>query len=492
MSDIRTLFRQSSHYLSGRILIMAAGFISFPILTRVFSVEEYGVFGLISTTLLIAMSIAKSGFPSSIVRFHAEFGSAKKLDDFYSTVFLASVGLSILVALLLLIIAELLPEHFLGSTMVRLIPIVSLLIVIGCIKDIMTSALRAEQATKMYNFIAIVRRYSALALGIFFIFFFVKGIYGFFVGQAIAGILILIVLLFYFRKKLTLKPSNFSSEIFKTTFKYGFPLIWVELGALVLNYADRFLIQLYLGATALGIYTAGYNLATYVNDIMIYSISYAMTPLYMNILVTKGEQETKQFFSKTFRYYLLVMLPIVFGFIAVGPDLLGLLASSRYTGASVILPYVVIGQLIHASAIILNSGLFIGKKTHLVSVITLAACLLNIALNLFLIPLYGIVGSAQATLISYIFFTGIITYFAFKEFSFKIDVKHILIYLAASIAMFLIIQNIHAGSHLSSLIGQVSSGVLIYSIVVLLFDRELRSNLARIFKKNRLEHAKEI
>ena len=468
---------------------MAAGFISFPILTRAFSVEDYGVFGLISTTLLISLSIAKLGSPSSIVRFHAEFESARKLDKFYSTVLLTSVGLSVIVAIFLLIITELVFKHFWGSTMIRLIPIVSLLIVIGCTTDIIASALRAEQETKMYNFIAIIRRYSSLALGIFFIFYFVKGPYGFYVGQVLSGILILIVLLFYFRKKMSLRPSYFSSDIFKTTFKYGFPLIWNELGTLVLNYADRYLIQIYLGATSLGIYTAGYSLATYVSDIMIYSISYAMTPLSMNILVTKGKQETKNFFAKTFRYYLLVMLPVVFGFIAVGPNLLAFLASSKYAEASVILPYVIIGQLVHASAIILNSGLYIEKKTHLVSILTLAACLVNIALNLLLIPLFGIVGSAQATLISFIFHTGIITYYAFKEFSFKIDVKNISIYLLASIMMFFLVRNIHVGSHLSSLIGQVSSGVIVYSIIVLFLDREVRSNLIEILKKIKLEHA---
>jgi uncharacterized protein (DUF849 family) len=32
-----------------------------------------------------------------------------------------------------------------------------------------------------------------------------------------------------------------------------------ELGHLVLNYADRYLVQLYLGSISLGLYTAGYK-----------------------------------------------------------------------------------------------------------------------------------------------------------------------------------------------------------------------------------------
>ena len=68
----------------GQGLVMAAGFISFPILTRVLSIEDYGLLGLISTTLFIAIAITKLGAPSSIVRFYPEYESKGTLTDFYS------------------------------------------------------------------------------------------------------------------------------------------------------------------------------------------------------------------------------------------------------------------------------------------------------------------------------------------------------------------------------------------------------------------------
>lgn len=88
MSDLTKLFKQSSHYLVGQSLVMAAGFISFSILIRVFSVDDYGILGLISTTTIIIQAITKQGFPNSIVRFFTEFKIKNNLAEFRLTIFI--------------------------------------------------------------------------------------------------------------------------------------------------------------------------------------------------------------------------------------------------------------------------------------------------------------------------------------------------------------------------------------------------------------------
>jgi O-antigen/teichoic acid export membrane protein len=216
-----------------------------------------------------------------------------------------------------------------------------------------------------------------------------------------------------------------------------------------------------------------------------YPINYAMTPIYMNILVKKGEEETRKFFTSAFRYFLMIMVAVVFGFIAIGKDLISILASSKYLEAYSVLPYVVIGQSIYACSIILNNGLFIRKKTHVVMYVISVASLLNIGLNIILIPHFGILGAAQATLISNTFYTVVITYFAFKEFSFRIDYAHIILYLASSLVMFMVIRNIHLEGPFLSLIVRILVGAMIYSMFVLLFDGEIRSKLQTLVRNLR-------
>jgi O-antigen/teichoic acid export membrane protein len=225
-------------------------------------------------------------------------------------------------------------------------------------------------------------------------------------------------------------------------------------------------------------------LAEHVTQAIIYPINYAMTPIYMNILVNKGEQQTKQFFTKTFTYFLLIMLPIVFGLIAVGKDLINFLASAKYIEAYSVLPYVIIGQAVYACTIVLNSGLFIRKKTHILTIIMIVTCLLNVGLNVVLIPSFGITGAAQATLISYIFYTIVITYYAFKEFKFRIDFRRISLYLAVAVAMYLLICLLDGESSLTNLVTKIPAGALFYCTFVLALDRDIRNALYRTITRS--------
>jgi O-antigen/teichoic acid export membrane protein len=458
---------------------VAAGFISFPILTRVFSVSDYGILSLITTTALIITAIAKLGFPESIVRFYAEFKSKNQLANFYSTFFLSSVAAGGIVGFLCILLTRLVSTS-LGESVLSLTPVVSTLIFINVVEATLTSYLRAEQRTKLYNLIAVVQRYGSLFLGIFLVFFIVKGLFGFYIGIMIWGIVVLILLMYICRKWVKISFSHFSIGIIKDSMKFGFPLIWAELGHLVLNYVDRYLVMFYLGSVFVGLYTAGYNLASYATEMIIYPLNYAMTPIYLNILVTKGELETKEFFTKAFRYFLLIMFVVAFGFIAVGKDLIRFLATEKYSATYGVLPYVVIGQSIYACSIVLNNGLFIRKKTHLITIIMIVACGLNVWLNVILIPRFGIIGAAQATLIANLFYTVVVTYYAFKEFSFRIDYRSALLYLFSAGTMYLIVSAIDGGSPFKNLLIKIPVGAFFYGAMILVLDRDVRGGVLKM------------
>jgi O-antigen/teichoic acid export membrane protein len=474
MTDIRKLASQSSHYLLGQFLLMAVGFISFPILTRAFSVGDYGVLGLITTTIAIVTAIAKIGSPSSVVRYYAESKTTGRVNEFLSTVVFGYGALALSFTVLFWCVIQFVPDKFLDRNLRNIMSLASILIFLNCLSAAMTSILRAEQKTKLYNLLTVISRYGSLALSIFFVFFIIKGLYGFYVGQILSGLLVALALLYICLKKEKIGYSFFSREIFRKSMKFGFYLSWSELGHLLLNYADRYLIQLYLGAVSLGLYTAGYNLATYIIEIIKYPINYALDPIYLSIFAKHGEEETKVFLSKALRYFLLFVFPIVFGFIGIGKDLLGFLASSRYLQAYPIIPYVVLGNAIYACQVILNAGLILRNKTHILMNVKILACLLNIGINLYLIPRYNIVGAALATLISYVFYTAVITYYSFKELSFRIDYPQISLYFFVSLVMFMVIMNIDLGSYLLNLLSKVGTGIFIYSSLIILFDREVR------------------
>ena len=461
-----------------------AGLISFPILTRIFSVSDYGLLSLVTTTVLVMIAVAKMGFPNAIVRFYAEFKTEEsRLTKFYSTMFQSSVIIATIVTILFVIVLQLLPENFLNSRYNLLFSLAAILILTRSVYSILISFLRAEQKTKLYNLFAIFNKYGSLACSLFFVFFFFGGLYGFFIGQVIASAFMLLLLLVFYRGRIKIGLDFFCLDQLKKVLSFGLPLFLVELGHLIFSYVDRYMIQYYLGPEALGLYSAGYNLSNYVVEAIIYPINYAMMPIYMNIFVNQGELQTKKFLTKLFSYFLLVVLPAIFGFVGVGRNLISLLATSKYVEVSQVLPYIVFGRAIYACAIIISAGLYINKKTKMVSYVMSGTCVINIILNVIFIPRLGILGAALATLISFFLYTVILTYFSMREFSFSIEYKRVISFVFASASMWLIIRNIDFSGELMTLLVKVVVGVLTYTFFVVVIDREIRCKLLMLWKK---------
>jgi O-antigen/teichoic acid export membrane protein len=94
--------------------------------------------------------------------------------------------------------------------------------------------------------------------------------------------------------------------------------------------------------------------------------------------------------------------PVIAGLAGVGPDLLTALASDKYRSAAVILPWVIAGMFVDGMNSMLGAGLFIHRRTRTIMNIVLSCAVLNILLNVLLVPRIGITGSAVATLVCYV------------------------------------------------------------------------------------------
>ena len=115
----------------------------------------------------------------------------------------------------IIIVANIFGNYNAGENIITVMSVASILIFSGCVIDTVTSFLRAEQRTKSYNFILVIQRYGSLALGIFLIFYFVKGIYGFFVGQIIGRLTLMGVLLYRLSKERKINLSNYSNGYYQ-------------------------------------------------------------------------------------------------------------------------------------------------------------------------------------------------------------------------------------------------------------------------------------
>jgi O-antigen/teichoic acid export membrane protein len=489
-SPLRRLFVHTSHYSFTSALNMVAGLITFPILTRVFSVADYGVMNLVAATLTISVAVGKMGVQHSIIRYHSEITSGKgtfTLPQLSSSTLLPMLGGAALVALVLGIGAQLVPSHWLGDERVpHLLGIAAVVVVVQVPESALVNLLRAEQKTSSYLAYQVSKKYLGLALILSAVLLVARNLTSFYVAMATGEVLAVAILAYWtFRSRPKPSLSQFSRPLYGELLRFGVPMfIGYELSGIILAVGDRYVIQGVLGPGPLGLYSAGYNLCQYVQSVFIASVSQAIMPLYMEMWDRKGREETAAFIARSFRTYVLLSGPVIAGLAAVGPELLPALASEKYVSSAGILSWVIAGMVVDGSASMLGAGLYIHRKTRLIMPIVAGGALLNLVLNIVLVPRFGIRAAAVATLISYTLTALAMGLAGRRLLPVAIPWATMIRTALGSVVMLVAVQWVYPGHRLATVGLRVVLGAVIYLVVMLLIDQDARAmtkkGLARV------------
>jgi O-antigen/teichoic acid export membrane protein len=459
--------------------VLVSTFISFPILTRVFTVADYGIMNLVSDALLILVAFSKGGLQNSIVRFHDELGAGKEkkqqLNKLVASVLWGGSGFALVITLLCMAAIALLPESWFGQSGIRTLLLVSCgLIFFRAAESFLLGFLRAEQQTVFLNGYKVVSKYLSLGAVLLFVFFVSRSLTGFYCAQMAAMIPVLAALLIWRLRKNPPHPQNWSPEIFRRALIYGFPLIGFELISMLLAYADRYLIQYYEGAEAVGLYSAAYNMVDYVKDLVVVPLSTAVMPIYMKAWFKKGPEVTQSFLKNALRSYTLLAVPLIFGCTVIGKDFIHVLASEKFIDGHVIIPWVITGLMINGALPILAAGLYIQDKTNKLVGLLAFTSLFNLAANLILIPKFGIQGAAMAKLLSYLILAVLATYLSNRVLKFPIAWRALAKYVLAGAIMYVVAAAVRVSSPVLELAAEIVTGTVVYFAIVFVIDTGAR------------------
>lgn len=138
-----------------------------------------------------------------------------------------------------------------------------------------------------------------------------------------------------------------------------------------------------------------------------------------------GNSSNNRYLSKLMTYMCFV---IVWGGLTISifsDEIIYILGSDNYADAKIYIPLIVLAYIFSAMRNVASNGLLFSEKTSLIAVITIAAGLLNIGLNIVFLPIYGTIAAAYTTLISFIIFyfvTDVLSkkYYAIQYENYKI------------------------------------------------------------------------
>jgi O-antigen/teichoic acid export membrane protein len=480
MSDLKAMAKQSSHYFLAYALSMVAGLITFPIYTRLFSLSDYGLLGLITTTVFFVMALAKMGIQNSIIRFYEEVKSKKKsipLHAFYSTLTFGPIAMVAIVACTYATVILCFKNQLHDQRAVVYFLLSAGMMFFQCSNTILRNFLRVEQNTALFNILSVISKYSSLIIGVSLVYYVFKSIAGIYIANTIVECSVFTFMLYRLYKRHRISIAGFNLGFYKESLSYGFPLVGAEFTSIVLNAGARYVILFYMNTTAVGLFSAGYDLSNNVIESLIFPLSFAVTPLYMKIHAQKGKEETGIFLGNCLRYFLMAALPCIFGLNHLAREITVLLASQKFVEAYKVVPFVSTGVLIFGLGNIFNAGLLIAKKSHFITLWTVVAGVINIAINFALIPSMGFVGSAIATLISYSFLFLVLARKSFTYLPFAIDYKRIGSYALFALIMDVVISFLHYDRVLVSIIMKCVTGFLVYAVLLLSFDSIVRDKV---------------
>ena len=459
------------NYVPSAVLPPLFGFLSISVFTRIFSPQEYGIYILVNTTVLFLQMVFFSWLNQSALRYYEKFRSMSH--SFFSTGFLSFIALMLIIPSMWYLLLFICRQFYMDTEPPAFLLWIPLLLLAQAGSRYMLSLTRARRESVRYSTHMSVMSLLKFIIPVLLFYTLGTGLSGIFIGIFAAGILVLVHEGARFAKIFSLKIKNYSGDFLRIFITYGIPLIGLSVASYVLSSSDRYMIGFFMGADAVGIYSAGYQLAE--TSVSVFS-SFLMTAFFPVIVQTfekSGRESTQHLVSDLMGYYLMLALPVVFGVTLLCKEMTSILLGKSFFAAYQVLPVVSAGVFFLGLSMYFNKSFELKEKTSHILSITMSASILNIALNLILIPMIGILGAALSTLISYMLSFGFSVWMGNRMIQWRFPWKLCLrvIFYCVIMCLFITVLPLTDTSGFSLTL-KISAGGLAYLALVAVFEKK--------------------
>jgi O-antigen/teichoic acid export membrane protein len=191
----------------------------------------------------------------------------------------------------------------------------------------------------------------------------------------------------------------FSIKKARQLISFSLPLIATGIIAFYITFGDRYFLRLYGGLTEVGVYSLGYKFGFLLIFLVVGPFASIWDSEKYNIA---KEENAKESFQNIFIIYSTVVILACMVISLYAKDLLHVMSAPEFWGASKIVPVVLGGYLANALLQYVNFGILLHNKTIEITYGTIiAAAVISIG-YVFLIPRYGGMGAAWATLFAFV------------------------------------------------------------------------------------------
>lgn len=405
-SQLKRLSKDTFSYgLSSTLQKLITMFL-FPIYARLLTPADFGIQDIILTTVFIITLFLILGLDSGVMLYYYESKDEDKT-TLVSTYLLFEIVVSVPVVIIIWLFAPVLSDWIFNdkslADYLRLgVASIPFSLIVGAI----LSTLRLTFQTRKFVVLTTFGVLLQISGAIVFVIFFKMGVKGILISILISNA-VQSVLGFY----LTYRNYRliFSFNWLKKLLVVGVPLIPLALSMWIMNYSNRFFLVEYSDMESVGLLSIVNRVAS-IMLLFLSAFSSAWGPYAYSI--APDVELAKATYRKVLTYFILGSMIAAMMLSLFSKEIIILLATSAYKeGSSMVFLYS-LSSICWVALYIVGMGAGIAKKNYHNTIAVIIGALLNTLFNYLLIPNYGVLGAAYASLIGnlialiYMFYAG--------------------------------------------------------------------------------------
>jgi len=369
-------------------------FVMMPIYTNYLSEAEYGISDLVFSASQLLIPFLSLVIFDAVVR----FGVSK--EEQKEDVLL--IGLLVFVAGSVLTVA-ITPLFGLYEALAQWKWYMCVYIILNMLCNIEGCYIKAADRNKLYAAVNIVQTFVMAALNVILIVWLRTGIKGYLLSTIFASAAAAVIFYIFGRMTADLKKARFRPELLKKMVIFSAPLVLNNVSWWAIHSSAKVMVELMLGAAALGIYTVASKIPSLINVIIsIFSQAWNIS----SAKEVEGDGDT-EFYGKVFVVYQTLTFGAVIVLSGIIKPFMGIYVGEAFASAWKYIPLLLVAAGFSAISAYFVSLYAAMKKSMNNMVTTLVAAVLNVALNFCFILEWSIWGAVVATLVAYIFLASI-------------------------------------------------------------------------------------
>jgi O-antigen/teichoic acid export membrane protein len=401
LKKIKELGKDTAIYGISTIVGRFLNFLLVPFYTHFISRADMGIYTNIYAYLAFLNIFYIYGMDAAFMKYSSQAGPEIKKKVFSTAYVFVTISTLALTAMLLLLRLPFGQLMAVPASYTRLIYYVILILLFDTLALVPFANLRLERKAGKFAALKLTNILINLGLNLLFFLKFHWGIEAIFAANLAASAVTLLLLTPEIFKKLQIKIHG--AEL-KKMLRFGLPYLPASLAATMVQVIDRPVVLAMTNAATLGLYQTGYKLGIFMM-LVVSMFQYAWQPFFLN---NAEEKNAKEIFAKIMTLFVLlasllwIIISLFIENLARFEIIPGrTIIENHFLPGLVVVPIILLAYLFNGIYVNLWAGLYIKEKTKYFPYITGVGAIINVAANLLLIPILGIVGAALATLASY-------------------------------------------------------------------------------------------